>query len=120
MTKNEVFAVKNEIQTQNKETLLKYISEMNSIIHDRGVTKSMWFWNDNGNRGIRNSKENYYYRDVTLSLGSHVIEYYRNINMSCKHVYVNESLSIDGYKASVADLKKLIAACEDLIHNQTV
>ena len=110
MKKDQVLMIKEELKRTRTDTLQKFIDEMAGIMHDRELSKTMWFWKkDNGNRYIRNSKEKYYYRNINIKMGRHELSYYRNVSMSRKNVYVDEYLGFDNEKITVADL----IACGD-------
>lgn len=119
MKKNEVLLIKEEMKRTKTTKLQEIISAINDIIDNRQVSRNMWFWSDNGNRYQRQSKEDYYFRDIHLKIGKHLLYYYRHVSMSRKHVYVNEHLDFDGSKITVADLNKLIVAFEEIINSRT-
>ncbi len=118
MKKQEILSLKEELKCTKTITLQQHISALNGIIHDRDVSKKMWFWTDNGNSATRRSKEKYYYRDTKIKLGKHKLYYHRDISMSRKNVYVNEELEFDGDDITVKDLKKMIDAFADIINRR--
>ena len=118
MKKQEIIKIKEELKRSKTITLQNHINTMNEIIHDRAVSKNMWFWTDNGNKYNRRRKENYYHRNEHTAIGKHDLYYYRNIKMSCRHVYVTEELTFDDHRISVADLNKLIDAFEEIINRR--
>ena len=115
MKKQEVINLMDELKNKRTKTIQGYIDAMKKIIKDRSTSKSMWFWTDNGNRQMRHQREKYYHRDLHLPIGAHELIYYRDIDMSRKHVYVTEELLFDGEKATVADLNKMIEALEQIL-----
>lgn len=123
MKKQEIEMIVNSNKRRRSDTLVGIIQSIKRIESDREQTKSMWFWNENGNIGERNSKEDYYYRDNEIKLNGLRIKYYRNISMSRKHVYVDESLigalpNGEEIKMTVSDLRKICAGLQIIVDDR--
>lgn len=116
MTKKEHEAALKSIKHLHTNKLKQAITTIDSWSCNHEKKKSCWFWGDNGNASQRRQKEKYYSCDEDLKLGTLVINYWSNCNMSRQHVYWDDGLIINKEaNFNFGDLQKIKIAIEDIL-----
>jgi hypothetical protein len=115
MKKEEISRLADEWKSLAPNTLEAEITLIDRIISDRELTRNMYFWRSSKNETVRRKTEKHLDRKVREMIGAHELKYTREVNMSDQFVDTKEKLTFDGEKITIADLKKMSAAMEEIL-----
>lgn len=118
MRKSEFEELAQTIKRARTTKLQAIRSDLHEIISERERTKSMYFWTPDTHASGRRWNEKKRNIRLITTIGPYQIDYKRNYQESCHHVYAQDYLYINGEKGTVADLKKMAAVCDEILSNR--
>lgn len=87
----------------------KLINELKSVIDQHEQFKGSYFWTPPGSASARRSYEARNSREqIVFKYNGHEYEINQDVSCSCKNVYYEFSVLVDGEKKTIAALKKLL------------
>jgi len=84
-------------------------TEINSIIEQHNKFKGSYFWTPPGNAAMRRDYEDKYSRyPYKFKKNNSVYEITQEVSCTCKNIYYNFNVLVDGSKKDIRALKKLV------------
>ena len=83
-------------------------TSLQSIIEEYESFKNSYFWTPPTSASGRRSFEKYKSFDETFTIGGKLYRVAVGVTCSCKNVYVNKTVEIDGKRTTIATIKNLV------------
>lgn len=111
MKKNDIDNLIQSMKRQKTDVLVNKSKDLQNIIDERAITKSMYFWSPSRDASGRRGNEKRRNIEIAVKLTSSlIVTYKRYYRESCNYVYASDELvcSDENMSFSVTDAKKII------------
>ena len=122
MQKKELDNLMNSMKHQQTRSLTSKKLQLQKIMDERELTKSMYFWNPGGSASSRRYNEKK--RNISLSCkltDSYKVDYKRDYSESCNNVYASDTLTCNDGNISFTcgDINKIVTRIDEIIEKRT-